>query len=53
MRREQIVNQLIDLVQRQLRRGVRIEHRRVIDMLAVACQRRLDNEPLHSDIAAL
>src|SRR2546422_5993149 len=47
---EQAVNELVDLGQRQLRRRVRIEHGRVIDVLPLPGERRLDGQGLHVQV---
>src|SRR5262245_29619939 len=42
--RDQVVDQRPDLIEAQLGGGVRVEHRGVIDMLALAGQRGLDGQ---------
>ena len=44
---EQVVDEFPNFVQRQLRGGVRIEHRRMVDVLAFAGQGRFDGEGLY------
>jgi hypothetical protein len=43
---EQLVDEPLDLVERQLGGGVRVEHRRVVHRLSARGQRRLDGQPL-------
>ena len=47
---EQRVDEVADLVERQLAGRVRVEHRRVVGRLAAPGQRRLDREPLDVDV---
>src|SRR5919204_5763525 len=52
VRREQRVHELVDLGEGEVGRGVGIEHRSVVDVLAVPGQRRLDRELLHIHVRA-
>src|SRR5438046_2143401 len=47
---QQQVDELVDLPERELGGRVRVEHRRLIDVLALAGQRRLDRQRLHVDV---
>src|SRR5919201_7150873 len=49
---EQRVDELMDLGEGELRCGMGIEHRRVVDVLALPRQRRLDREFLHVHVRA-
>src|SRR6266516_1622506 len=50
VRLKKTVHELVDLGQRQLRCGMRIEHGRVIDVLPLPGERRLDGEGLHVQV---
>src|SRR5437667_6108281 len=43
---QELVHEVVDLAQGELRRGVGIEHRRVVDVVSGARQRRLDGQLL-------
>src|SRR5256885_12357340 len=47
---QQPVDELVDLPERELRRRVRVEHRRVVDVLALPRQRGLDRQRLDVDV---
>src|SRR5438270_11608439 len=47
---EQLVDELVDLGERQLGAGVRVEHGRVVDMVTPAGQRRFHSQRLDVDV---
>ena len=50
MRFDQVVDQVPDLVKAQFGGGVRVHHRRMVDVLSLAGQRRLDSQRLDVDV---
>ncbi len=53
MHLEQVLDQCIDLIQRQFSRGVGIKHGGVVNMLLLAGQDGLDHQALNVDVGHL
>ncbi len=53
VRLEQVIDQRVNLVQRQFGGCVRVKHRRVVNMLFFARQDGLDHQALYVDVGAL
>src|SRR6516165_8359710 len=49
---EQGVDKIVDLVEVEFRRGMRVEHRGLVDVVAATGERRLDRQLLHVYVGA-